>query len=424
MLLIGGPQFLAHLYFAISTRQNETPRIEAMRNLAGNSSSQVRHESVKLLFGPDADADLVIDARPAFGDALAKAEVARFASLPTGETVLLARFDRYAGAERAWFLYLQYTGLNRLQGKGNSQSGYAVTRPTGDRAYALHMSSMLGVWTAPNDAMIRQRMLAGGFEIPHRAPLGVPPSNSPANEPPAAGEGTAPNRQTTGADTASAEAKPRLAADHPTSVKPGAFGIVPVAGGLAAYLLLVALYFFKGAAWAGSSPARPGAAPSSASELVARLEAINHLDVPFRIEHGEANNQLIVTWRYADAKWVDLARAHGTRHAHRIKLALDESGHTVRATDFAASYDWSAGRGGASAAWRAMTGITFFHYEHQRVFGLQLDEQGRFKPELAYSYTFNLQEMKAPLIETVTRAGWNWRPVAWQGPKWLRWLTE
>ena len=55
---------------------------------------------------------------------------------------------------------------------------------------------------------------------------------------------------------------------------------------------------------------------------------------------------------------------------------------------------------------------------------LHLDEQNRSKPELSYAYTFNLQEMKAPLIEAITRAGWTRRPTIWQGPAWLRWLTE
>src|SRR5262245_23152706 len=53
MLLIGGPQFLAHLYFAVSAVNNEAPRIAAMQNLADNSSRETRQESVKLLFGPD-----------------------------------------------------------------------------------------------------------------------------------------------------------------------------------------------------------------------------------------------------------------------------------------------------------------------------------------------------------------------------------
>ena len=69
-------------------------------------------------------------------------------------------------------------------------------------------------------------------------------------------------------------------------------------------------------------------------------------------------------------------------------------------------------------------GIVFFQYEHQRVFGLQLDDGGRFKPELSYSYTFNLDELKSPLKEAITRSGWTWRPTLWQGPTWLRWLTE
>ena len=66
----------------------------------------------------------------------------------------------------------------------------------------------------------------------------------------------------------------------------------------------------------------------------------------------------------------------------------------------------------------------FFQYEHQRVFGLQLDSDGRPTPQLTYAYTFDLQEMKSPLVETITRAGWCWQPVAWQAPPWLRWLTE
>ena len=167
-----------------------------------------------------------------------------------------------------------------------------------------------------------------------------------------------------------------------------------------------------------------GVSAVTATELATRLEAINTLDVPFRIERGASANEFFATWRYADAKWVDLARAHGLRRTFRIRLMLDEAAHTVRATDYAAGYDWSAGGDGARVEWQAMLGIVFFQTEQQRVFGLQLDEQGRFKPELSYSYKFNLDEMKSPLLTAVTRAGWNWRPTVWQGPSWLRWLTE
>lgn len=386
--LVVVPQLIAHLYLALHVNQSETPRTRALEQITTAPDGGTRAADAQSLFGPDADPQLIIDARPMFGDAFATADLAQFASLPGGETALLARFKNFSAAERAWVNYLRVSGLNQLDGTGDSQRGYAVTRPVGDRAYVLHLGSMVGVWTGKDDATIRQRLAASGYEIPRRAPL--------------------------------AGTSPQLRAGDARSSIP--------AGVAAALILLnvfiVVLYFFKGAAWAGTTPAQPGTAPIAATELASRLEAINALDVPFHIERGATANEWFATWRYADARWVDLARARGMKRTHRIRLMLDEARGTVRATDYFAGYDWSAGRGGANLEWKAGLGIVFFQTEHQRVFGLQLDEQGRFKPELSYAYTFNLQEMKSPLIEAVTRAGWNWRPTIWQGPAWLRWLTE
>ena len=105
-------------------------------------------------------------------------------------------------------------------------------------------------------------------------------------------------------------------------------------------------------------------------------------------------------------------------------MRLDERDHAVRVRDFAAEHDWSAGGRGAQMTWRRSTGITFFHYEHQRVFGLQVGPDGRLQPASSYAYTFDLQEMKGPLTAAVTQAGWSWKPVVLDGPRWLRWLTE
>jgi hypothetical protein len=103
------------------------------------------------LFGPDADPQLISDVRAAYGDVFAAAEFAQFAVLPNGETVLLARFKNSSAAEKAWVNYLRVAGL-QSGGKGDSHRGYAVTRPVGDRVYALPFGSMLGVWTGANDA--------------------------------------------------------------------------------------------------------------------------------------------------------------------------------------------------------------------------------------------------------------------------------
>jgi len=155
---------------AVSAVGDDAPRVQALAALAQPERGDGYADAVRQLFGPDADPRLVIDPRAQFADALARAEVVRFAAIGTTESVLLARFGGYIDAERAWVQYLRVTGLSKAGGKGNSQAGYVVTRPAGDRLYALHMGNMLGVWTGPDDATIRKRMHAGGF---------VPPSDSP-----------------------------------------------------------------------------------------------------------------------------------------------------------------------------------------------------------------------------------------------------
>ncbi|HTL78656.1 MAG TPA: hypothetical protein VL136_04545, partial [Candidatus Babeliales bacterium] len=74
--------------------------------------------------------------------------------------------------------------------------------------------------------------------------------------------------------------------------------------------------------------------------------------------------------------------------------------------------------------WNAARGIQFFEFEHRRVFGAQLDDSGKPTGEFSKAYTFNLQELKQPIIETVTNSGWTWQPVMWNAPRSLRWLTE
>jgi hypothetical protein len=110
------------------------------------------------------------------------------------------------------------------------------------------------------------------------------------------------------------------------------------------------------------------------------------------------------------------------RASHRLILELDESTRTVRGREFQTESGWDAGLGGASIRWKASWEIVFYQYEHQRVFGLQVGPDGRLQPALEYSYTFNLQEMKDPVIAAVTAAGWRWRQVFFFSPSWLRWL--
>lgn len=342
------------------------------------------------IFGAEVSDAYVREAKAVFPEFFADAEVAELGIVGTGETVVAAQFPTAEAAKRAaTFLWQTFQITNTSGDEERGWQGYR--RKNSDYIELLRTGRHLFFWTAmKKDAAASRR--AASF-----AALGL-------------------------ADKVGKNAAPLFPALQPL----GAL-FQPPAMKVAGMLLMVALYvgwFFKGAAWASSSPAAPGVAALGAADVAARIESINALDVPFRIERGERPGELFATWRYADAKWVDHARAHGLRRTFRIRLQLDESARVVRATDYAAGYDWSAGGDGARIAWQASLGIVFFQSEQRQVFGLQLDEQGRFKPELSYSYKFNLQEMKSPLIDAVTRAGWTWRPVVWQGPVWLRWLTE
>ncbi|MEO7998017.1 MAG: hypothetical protein ABI852_11265, partial [Gemmatimonadaceae bacterium] len=193
-------------------------------------------------------------------------------------------------------------------------------------------------------------------------------------------------------------------------------------------LLLIAvagMWFFRMSMWASEVLPTTDVGPVASEILRERLMAVNKLDVPFAVAPlPDDSSVLVVTWRYADAKWVDLARLRGMKRTHRILMKLDDDKKTVRPTEQFSSLDWSAGNAGGSTRWATARGIVFFQYEHQRVFGLQIDSLNRFTPNLSYSYTFNLQEMKAPLIQAVTQSGWKWRPTLLHGPKWLSWLTD
>jgi hypothetical protein len=121
---------------------------------------------------------------------------------------------------------------------------------------------------------------------------------------------------------------------------------------------------------------------------------------------------------------MDLMKAHGMKRTHRMLLSLDPVANVVRVTEQWSTLDWSAGAGGARLAWTNSMGINFFQVDHKRVYGLQFGPDGHAKSDLSYTYTFNLQELKAPFIAAVKQAGWTWKPVLIEAPPALRWATE
>lgn len=342
------------------------------------------------LFGSDVPALLIREAKSGLPGILDEAEAAEAAVTMTGETTLIAQFPTDRQAKEAAAAYHRSFQLRDVG--GDEKNGWQARRSLqGDFVEMLRKGRLLFVWSGlSKEASSARRATVDVSALLPFVDESEPPPLFPELQ---------------CLRTFFESTKSKIIA-------------------LASLTLLMIVYFFKGASWAGSVPASKNGRPVAATELAARLRAINQLDAPLSIAPGSGPHEILADWRYADAKWADLAGAHGLRRTFRIRLSLDEGSHTVRATDYIGSLDWTAGRRGVEVEWKVAMGIVFFQSEVQKIYGLRFDDQGRFIPETSYTWRFNLGEMKSPLIHAVTQSGWTWRPTLWQGPKWLRWLTE
>jgi hypothetical protein len=152
--------------------------------------------------------------------------------------------------------------------------------------------------------------------------------------------------------------------------------------------------------------------PSSAQMLRSELMALNQRDGGVAVTH-QPDGTIEINWRYADARWFDLMRVHEMKRVHRLVLTFDEPQQIVRVREYWSAFDASAAPRDLRFNWNVATGIQFFMLEHKRVIGAQLGANGLPTGELSMAYTFDLQALKRPVIEAVTRAGWDWQPVVW-----------
>jgi hypothetical protein len=395
MLLILLPQLAGH--FVNARMRARAVSSESRITIAApvTLAPDFDYRDAQKLFGKRSTGILVVDGRATASGLLHPTDNPKLFILPGGETLLVGRFASSSQANDAVTQYLMESRLVE-RARADGAGGFIAERGPADFVYARAYGDLFTAWSGPSSDAIEQLRIAANVQTSSRS---VSPRDTEAE-------------------------KAEWLDDIIWRASASWTGLAMLLGVFAGYLLLITAYFFKGIAWATRVKPRASANPLSTAALGKRLLAINSLDVPFRVETGKSANELVASWRYADVKWIDHARAHGMRRLHRIVLELDEPKRKVRATDFATAFDWSAGGSDAALNWKFVTGVVFFQYEHQRVFGIQLDEHGQFKAAFPSSYTFNLQEMKAPLTAAITQAGWTWQPVAWKAPNWLKWLTE
>jgi hypothetical protein len=157
---------------------------------------------------------------------------------------------------------------------------------------------------------------------------------------------------------------------------------------------------------------RPAAGvPTKAhTEVRAGLLAVNCPTAPFIVRDGAAENvDLVAEWRIVDATWCEIFAKAGLKKVFKILIKLDEHTKEVRAVDQEWSVQWRAGVPTLSLVVDAFRGQSRkFSFGTAYAF----TQQGSFGQ--VYRYKFSTAEIKTPLQDAVTKAGWTWRGVSFE----------
>jgi hypothetical protein len=152
--------------------------------------------------------------------------------------------------------------------------------------------------------------------------------------------------------------------------------------------------------WRGEGPAL------SAAALRERLKQINDWDVPVIVL--ERNGRLVVTWRYADARWWEILAKAGLARVYELHIKLDERRKVATLIDVQKSVQWRAGPSGVRLRGGFFRGIDL-RYERARAWGIS----EAFRPGSIYDYRFVTSEIKDPVTNTILDSGWDVRFGLW-----------
>jgi hypothetical protein len=157
----------------------------------------------------------------------------------------------------------------------------------------------------------------------------------------------------------------------------------------------------------GTKRPAAGVAARSATEVRAALLAINQPTLPFVVRDGAAEKvDLVAEWRIVDAAWQESFAKAGMTKVFKILMRLDADARTVRAVDQEWSVEWRAGVPTLALAAQAFRGQKF---EMSGGVSYGFKDKGGFGK--VYGYQFSTGEMKTPLQNATTGAGWTWRGV-------------
>jgi hypothetical protein len=151
-----------------------------------------------------------------------------------------------------------------------------------------------------------------------------------------------------------------------------------------------------------------GVARKSADDVRAALLAVNRPTAPFIVRDGAPEQvDLVAEWRIVDATWYEVFAKAGLTKVFKVLMRLHPSKHEVRAVDQEWSVEWRAGVPSLTLNAEAFRG-----QKAEISFGTAYAFMERGELGQVYNYKFSTGEIKTPLQDAVTAAGWTWRGVA------------
>lgn len=149
-----------------------------------------------------------------------------------------------------------------------------------------------------------------------------------------------------------------------------------------------------------------------AAELARRLLALNGAHLPWALRTGPEAD-IVAEWKFADATWWGVLAKSGMKKSYRLRLFFDEAKRRCGALDEFGELDWSAGLLAAPRIHYSRSffrGIQLARRRREVVYGLRVPTG---QPGKVVDYTFDIDEVKQPVIAVVVAAGWTYQPIIW-----------
>src|SRR5262249_4366278 len=158
----------------------------------------------------------------------------------------------------------------------------------------------------------------------------------------------------------------------------------------------------------GTKRPAAGVAPKSAADVRSAVLAVNRPTAPFVVRDGAPEQvDLVAEWRIVDAAWYEIFAKAGLKKVFKVLMRLDPQKSEVRAVDQEWEVEWRAGVPSLTLSTEAFRG-----QKAEVSFGTAYAFTEKLELGEVYRYRLATREIKTPLQDAVTAAGWTWRGVA------------